>query len=51
VLNVTRHVHFANKVFNVRPMVRLVAKLVGSGPNRLKIVKLSHELDADLTQP
>ena len=50
-LNVTRHVHFANKVFNVRPMVRLVAKLVGSGPNRLKIVKLSHELDADLTQP
>jgi hypothetical protein len=50
-LNVSRHLQFANRVINVRPMVRLAAKLVGSGPNRLKIVKLSHELDADLTQP
>lgn len=50
-LNVSRQVHLANKVINVRPMVRLFAKLVGSGPNRLKIVKLSHELDADLIQP
>jgi len=31
--------------------VRLMAKLVGSGPNRLKITKLSHELDPDLIQP
>ena len=50
-MNFSRHVHLANKIFNVRPMVRLFAKLVGSGPNRLKIVKLSHELDADLIQP
>jgi hypothetical protein len=50
-LNVSRHLQFANRVINVRPVVRLVAKLVGSGPNRLKIVKLSHELDTELIQP
>lgn len=31
-------------------MVRLVAKLVGTGPNRLKMVKLSHELNNDVDQ-
>jgi hypothetical protein len=31
-------------------MVRLIAKLVGSGPNRLKVVKFSHELDNDAVQ-
>jgi hypothetical protein len=38
---------FTNRVVNIRPLVRLAAKLVGSGPNRLKMVKLSHELRAD----
>ena len=34
-----------NRVIDVRPIIRLAAKLVGSGPNRLKMVKLSHELN------
>jgi hypothetical protein len=34
-----------NRVIHISPIVRLAAKLVGSGPNRLKMVKLSHELD------
>lgn len=34
-----------NRVVNVRPIVSLAARLVGSGPNRLKMVKLSHELN------
>jgi hypothetical protein len=40
-----------NKVINVRPVVSLAAKLVGSGPNRLKMVKLSHELNNEAVQP
>jgi hypothetical protein len=32
-------------------VVSLAAKLVGSGPNRLKMVKLSHELNNEAVQP
>jgi hypothetical protein len=39
-----------NRVINVRPMVSLAAKFVGSGPNRLKMVKLSHELNNEAVQ-
>ena len=34
-----------NRVINVRPIVSLAAKFVGSGPSRLKMIKLSHELN------
>ena len=43
----TRPLKFTNRVVNIRPLVRLAAKLVGSGPNRLRMVKLSHELRPD----
>lgn len=39
-----------NRVINVRPLVCLAAKLVGSGPYRLKMVRLSHELNNDVIQ-
>lgn len=39
-----------NRVVNVRPLVSLAAKLVGSGPSRLKMVRLSHELNNDGVQ-
>lgn len=39
-----------NRVINIRPMVSLAARLVGSGPNRLKMVKLSHELDHEAVE-
>jgi hypothetical protein len=41
-----RTLQHENRFVSVGPMARLVAKLVGSGPNRLKMVKLSHELHA-----
>jgi len=34
-----------NRVVNVRPMVSFVSRFVGTGPNRLKMVRLWHELD------
>jgi hypothetical protein len=40
-----------NRVINVRPVVSLAAKFVGTGPNRLKMVKLSHELNDEVVQP
>ena len=33
-----------NRLVGVGPVVRLAARFVGSGPNRLKMVRLSHEL-------
>lgn len=39
-----------NRVINVRPLVVIAARLVGSGPYRLKMVRLSHELNNDLVQ-
>jgi hypothetical protein len=36
-----------NRVIDVRPLVCLAAKLVGSGPSRLRMVRLSHELNND----
>jgi hypothetical protein len=36
-----------NPVLLVRPVVVLAAKFVGTGPLRLKLVKLAHELDDD----
>jgi hypothetical protein len=43
----TRPLQLTNRVVPIRPLVRLAAKLVGSGPNRLRMVKLSHELGED----
>jgi hypothetical protein len=34
-----------NRIINVRPVVWFVSKHVGSGPNRLKMVRLWHDLD------
>jgi hypothetical protein len=34
-----------NRVVNLRPMVSLASRFVGAGPNRLKMVRLWHELD------
>jgi hypothetical protein len=39
-----------NRIINVGPLVSLAAKLVGSGPNRLRMIRLSHELNNDLVQ-
>ena len=39
-----------NRLINITPVVRLAAKLVGSGPNRLRMVKLSHELREDASR-
>ena len=39
--------HAANRVVDIRPLVRLAARFAGPGPNRLKIVKLSHALGDD----
>jgi hypothetical protein len=39
-----------NRFVNVRPFLSMAAKFVGSGPNRLKMVKLSHELNNDMAQ-
>lgn len=51
-LNATRSaLKLMNRVINVRPVVSLAAKLVGTGPNRLKMVKLSHELNDEVVQP
>ena len=44
-VNATGPLIFTNRFVNVRPLVRLAAKFAGSGPNRLKMVKLSHQLD------
>lgn len=49
-LTVTTPLKLVNRVIRVRPIVSLAAKLVGSGPYRLKMVKLSHELNNDLVQ-
>jgi hypothetical protein len=46
-MTLTRPLQFTNRVVPIRPLVRLAAKLVGSGPNRLRMVKLSHELGED----
>jgi len=39
-----------NRVINVRPMVSFVSKHVGSGPNRLKMVRFWHELGQESFQ-
>jgi hypothetical protein len=44
-MNFNRQLQIATKVINLRPIVRLAAKLVGPGPNRLRMVKLSHRFD------
>ena len=43
-LKVSRTLRGANRFINFQPIVRLVAKLIGPGPNRLRMVKLSHQL-------
>jgi len=43
----TRPLRLTNRVVPIRALVRLAARLVGSGPNRLRMVKLSHELRKD----
>ena len=44
----TRRLQITNRVINIRPLVRLAARFVGSGPNRLRMVKLSHALREDV---
>jgi hypothetical protein len=39
---------FTNRLINITPVVRLAAKLIG--PNRLRMVKLSHELRDDASR-
>jgi len=36
--------HLANRVVDMRPLVRLAARIAGPGPNRLNLVKFSHAL-------
>ena len=43
----TRALRLTNGVLSMRPLVVLAAKVVGTGPLRLKLVKLAHELDDD----
>ena len=43
-MTLIRPLQLTNRLINIRPLVRLAAKLVGTGPNRLRMVKLSHEL-------
>jgi hypothetical protein len=51
-LSPNRPLKLMNRLFNVRPIVTLAAKLVGSGPYRLRMVKLSHLLNStDVEQP
>ena len=49
-LNTSRRLRVMNRFVNVRPFLSMAAKFVGSGPNRLKMVKLSHELNNDMAQ-
>ena len=49
-LTVITPLKLLNRVINVRPIVCLAAKCVGSGPNRLKMVKLSHELNNEVVR-
>jgi hypothetical protein len=49
-LNTSRRLKAMNRIINVRPVVSLAAKLVGTGPTRLKMVKLSHQLNNDVVQ-
>ena len=46
-INVGSPFRVINRVVNVRPMVSFVSRHVGSGPNRLKMVRFWHELDSD----
>lgn len=39
-----------NRVLNLRPIVSFASRFVGAGPNRLKMVRLWHELDRDPLQ-
>ena len=50
-MNASSPVRFMNRVVNVRPMVSLVSRFVGAGPNRLKMVRLWHDLDTARLQP
>ena len=36
-----------NTVINLRPMVSFASRHIGSGPNRLRMVRLWHELDRE----
>jgi len=47
-LNFESPLRLVNKLVGVGPVVRLAARLAGPGPNRLKMVRLSHELKHDL---
>ena len=51
-LSPNRYLKRMNRLFNVRPIVTLAAKLIGPGPYRLRMVKLSHLLNSrDVEQP
>ena len=44
-MNASSPFRVMNRIINVRPMVSFASKHVGSGPNRLKMVRFWHELD------
>ena len=47
-MNTSRRLRMMNRIINVRPVVSFASKFVGSGPNRLKMVKFSHQLSDDM---
>ena len=49
-MNASSRFRVMNRVVNVRPIVSFVSKHVGSGPNRLKMVRLWHDLDKESFQ-
>jgi len=40
-----------NRLIDVRPIMSFASKFVGSGPNRLKMVKLSHAFKTEVPPP
>jgi len=50
-LNFGGPLRLVNKVVGLGPVVRVAARFVGRGPSRLKMVRLSHELNHDLASP
>ena len=49
-MNTSRRLRTVSRFMKVRPVVSFASKLVGSGPTRLKMVKLSHQLDPEVAQ-
>jgi hypothetical protein len=46
-MNASTPLRVINRVVNMHPIASFASKWVGSGPNRLKMVRLCHELEKD----